>query len=89
MRPFQKSKIELLEELRELVQEARRWGSERSLISERRHNRKLLLLRREIDRWKKELVSEEKLKKQSAEYLEEQRKKTEAYYASDPSNRDQ
>lgn len=60
MRPFQKNRVELLKELRELVQEARLQRAERSLISERRFNRKMVLMRREIDRWLKELVAEEK-----------------------------
>lgn len=81
MRPFQKSKIELLKELRELVREARMQHSERSLISERRHNRKMLLLRREIDRWTRELVKEEKLREQERQHNAELTKQMEAAIA--------
>lgn len=81
MRPFQKSKIELLKELRELIKEARQQHAERSLISERRFNRKMVLLRREIDRWVKELVNEEKLREQERQHNEVLRKQMEAAIA--------
>lgn len=83
MNKFSRSRLTLLTELQELVQKTLQH------CEDRRMNRRLRLMRKAMKEWHGELVTEEKLKKQSAEYMEEQRKKTEAFYASDPSNRDQ
>lgn len=58
-------------------------------MTDKRRIRKLKELNRALDKYIAEVVSFEKLKEQSAAYMEQQRKKTEEYYASDPSNRDQ
>lgn len=89
MHQFQKSRVLLLKELQQLVQSE--LGKAHDFVTRdvRRYNRKLKAIRKSLSEWASELVVEEKLKKQSADYLEEQRKKTEEYYASDPSNRDQ
>lgn len=61
MRP--KSKIDLLEELRDFVSDAltashaTRFGN----VSEKRHNRKLKRLRKEVDKWIEELEKKDKL----------------------------
>jgi excinuclease UvrABC helicase subunit UvrB len=89
MHQFQKSRIVLLEEFQKLVSESLSREPEFITHDIRRYNRKLKAMRRAIQEWMGELTVMEKLKKQSGEYLEEQRKKTEEYYASDPCNRDQ
>lgn len=63
MRQYQKSKIDLLEELRDFVSDAltashaTRFGN----VSEKRHNRKLKRLRKEVDKWIEELEKKDKL----------------------------
>lgn len=66
MRP--KSKIDLLEELRDFMSEAltnshaTRFGT----ISEKRRNRKLKRLRKEVDKWIDELEEKDKLDETTA-----------------------
>jgi hypothetical protein len=61
MKPFQKSRLALLEELRELVSDAlteshaTRFGT----MNEKRQNRKLKLIRKEVDKWIEEMEEEE------------------------------
>lgn len=89
MHQFQKSRAALLSELQDLVSRNLSEAHEYVTRDVRRYNRKLKAMRKALKEWAAELVVEEKLKKQSADYMEERRKKTEKYYASDPSNRDQ
>jgi malate synthase len=89
MRQFQKSRIKLLEELKDLVTES--LTESRQVLSRdlRRRNRTLKGIRKEIDKWIDEMVETGKLKEQDRRLNEEKRKKVEEYYASDPSDRNQ
>lgn len=89
MHQFQKSRVKLLEELKNLVTETLREGHEFVSRDIRRRNRTLKAIRKEVSKWITEMIDMEKLQAQQRRYNEEQRKKAEEYYASDPSNRDQ
>jgi 23S rRNA G2445 N2-methylase RlmL len=90
MHQFQKSRIKLLEELRDLVTETLREGQAVAISRDiRRYNRMLKALRKEIDKWITEMMETEKLREQERRLNEEKRKKVEEYYVSDPSDRNQ
>ena len=80
MHQFQKSRISLLEELQELVSE--NLSHEHVFITHdiRRYNRKLKAMRKTVQEWLKQLVTEEKLQKHHNETL---RKENEAALAVD------
>ena len=75
MHQFQKSRIKLLEEVKDLVTE--NLTESRQILSRdiRRHNRTLKGIRKEIDKWINEMVETEKLKEQERRLNEEKRKK--------------
>ena len=89
MLQFQKSRIKLLEELKDLVTES--LTESRQVLSRdlRRRNRTLKGIRKEIDKWIAEMVEAEKLREKERRLNEEKRKKVEEYYVSDPSDRNQ
>lgn len=89
MHQFQKSRIKLLEEVKDLVSES--LTESRQFLSRdiRRRNRTLRGIRKEIDKWINGMVETEKLKEQERRLNEEKRKEAEKYYVSDPSDRNQ
>ena len=89
MHQFQKSRIKLLEELKDLVTES--LTESRQVLSRdlRRRNLNLKGIRKEIDGWITEMVATEKLRNQERRLNEEKRKKVEEYYVNDPSYRNQ
>ena len=89
MHQFQKSRIKLLEELKDLVTES--LTESRQVLSRdlRRRNLNLKGIRKEIDGWITEMVATEKLRNQERRLNEEKRKKVEEYYVNDPSDRNQ
>ena len=78
MRQFQKSRIKLLEELKDLVTEALTEGREYITRDIRRRNRTLKAIRKEVSKWMTEMIDMEKLKEQERRYNEEKRKEAEA-----------
>ena len=74
MHKFQKSRIKLLEELKDLVTES--LTESRQVLSRdlRKRNQTLKGIRKEITEWINEMVETEKLKKQERRLNEEKRK---------------
>lgn len=72
-----------------LVNESLSKSHDYKSLGEKRYNRKMKLVRRALKEFIKETETHETLLEQEGRYMGEQRKKTEAYYASDPSNLDQ
>ena len=74
MHQFQKNRIKLLEELKDLVTE--NLTESRQFLSRdiRRRNRELKGIRKEIAKWINEMVETEKLKEQERRLNEERRK---------------
>jgi hypothetical protein len=74
MHQFQKSRIILLEELQELVSENLYHEHEFVTHDIRRYNRKLKAMRKTVQEWLKQLVTEEKLQKHHEEKLRKENK---------------
>jgi cell shape-determining protein MreC len=75
MHQFQKSRIKLLEEVRDLVSESLTKSRQQLSSDLRRRNRTLKGIRKEIDEWIDEMVAIEKLREQERRLNEEKRKK--------------
>ena len=75
MHQFQKSRIKLLEELKDLVSESLTESRQYLSRDIRRRNRTLRGIRKEVGNWIEQLVTEEKLQEQERRWNEEKRKK--------------
>ena len=75
MHQFQKNRIKLLEELKDLVTESLTTSQQYLSRDIRRRNRELKGIRKEIDKWINELAETEKLREQERRLNEEKRKK--------------
>ena len=75
MHQFQKSRIKLLEELKDLVTESLTESRQYLSRDTRKRNRTLKGIRKEVDKWINEMVETEKLREQERRLNEEKRKK--------------
>ncbi len=90
MKPYQKSRLKLLEELEEIVSDevTKRHGVRFDNKDEKRAYRKMKLIGKELDKWIKEMKRDEKLRKQERE-LNEQKRLEAAKNATERFNADQ
>jgi hypothetical protein len=78
MHQFQKSRIKLLEELKDLVTESLTESNQFLSRDIRRRNRTLKGIRKEVDAWINEMVETEKLRTAERRHAEEKRKEAES-----------
>lgn len=100
MRKLEKNKMALLKALMDLVKENLNFADVREELDsevaelitdlkDRKRLRRLKEIKRELEKLIVETVSFEKLREQTSQDMEIERKRVKEYYASDPSNRDQ
>jgi hypothetical protein len=88
MHQFQKSRVVLLEELKDLVTQTLTEGRPVAVTRDiRRYNRTLKAIRKEIDKWITEMIATEKLL--AAQKREDERKKKETEANADHPNTNQ
>ena len=78
MHQFQKSRVKLLESLKDLVTETLTEGHDFITRDIRRRNRTLKAIRKEVSKWITEMIDMEKLQEQERRFNEEKRKEAEA-----------